>query len=55
MNDKLKDNEQQEQPVVGKKAYTPPALILYGKLTELTTGGMGSKVESNTNQLQKRP
>ena len=30
---------EQEHPVVEKKVYTPPALTVYGKLTELTAGG----------------
>jgi hypothetical protein len=32
-------------PSEEKKAYTPPALTVYGKLTELTAGGSGSKAE----------
>jgi hypothetical protein len=27
------------QPVESKRAYTPPAVITYGKLTELTASG----------------
>jgi hypothetical protein len=35
------------QPVVEKKAYKPPALTTYGKLTELTASGTGAKSENN--------
>ena len=46
MNDK--PIEKEEQPLVEKKAYTPPALTVYGKLTELTGGGTGSSAEAGT-------
>jgi hypothetical protein len=36
----------QEALVEPKKPYTPPTLIVYGKLTELTASGSGSKTES---------
>jgi hypothetical protein len=39
MDEKL-IKEEQDQPVA-KKAYTPPALTVYGKLSELTAGGTG--------------
>jgi len=34
-----------DQPVAEKKVYTPPTLTVYGKLTELTAGGIGTKTE----------
>jgi hypothetical protein len=36
----------EEQPVVEKKAYTPPKLTVYGKLSELTGGGTKGTLES---------
>jgi hypothetical protein len=29
----------QDQKIAKKRAYTPPVLTVYGKLTELTAGG----------------
>ena len=37
--------KEQEGTVVEKKVYTPPALIVYGKLTELTAGGSNAQGE----------
>ena len=56
MDEKL-IKEEQDQPVVKKKVYTPPALTVYGKLTELTAGGTGLEVENNPGQGEpkKRP
>ena len=39
MDEKQIEKKEQEETVVEKKAYTPPALTVYGKLTELTAGG----------------
>ena len=38
MDEKLIETKE-EQPVEPKKAYTPPKLTVYGKLTELTASG----------------
>jgi hypothetical protein len=38
--------QEQEAPVEPKKPYTPPTLIVYGKLTELTAGGTGHQSEN---------
>lgn len=38
MEEKLIETKE-EQPTEEKKVYTPPTLIRYGKLTELTAGG----------------
>lgn len=46
MDEKL-NKEGQDQTSGKKKVYTPPALTRYGKLTELTASGTGSKTESN--------
>ena len=54
MDEELMEKEK-NQPIVKTRVYTPPTLTKYGKLSELTTGGTGSKVESNKNQLEKRP
>ena len=32
-------NNKQDREIVAKKIYTPPTLIMYGKLTELTASG----------------
>jgi hypothetical protein len=45
MNDKPIENKE-EHSLVEKKAYTPPVLTAYGKLTELTAGGAGSVTEA---------
>ena len=45
--DENKIEQEQEQPVEPKKAYTPPALTTYGKLTELTAGGSNLMSENN--------
>ncbi|HEX5941415.1 MAG TPA: lasso RiPP family leader peptide-containing protein [Anaerolineales bacterium] len=54
MDEKPMEKEQ-EQPVVEKKPYTPPALIVYGKLTELTAGGSTGNPEQHPwqDQLQR--
>ena len=44
MEEKSKE-PQQEGVNVEKKAYTPPMLTNYGKLTELTAGGSGILTE----------
>ena len=52
MNDKpIKKAE--EQPVVEKKAYTPPTLTTYGKLTELTGAGTDAGIEAINPQGMK--
>lgn len=52
MDEKLIETKEEEQPVAEKKAYTPPALTVYGKLTELTAGGSGlvSELHPDTGQ-----
>jgi hypothetical protein len=52
MEEKLIEKEG-DQPVVKKKAYTPPTLTVYGKLTELTAGGSTGSLENNPSQDQK--
>ena len=55
MEEKLIEQEQ-DQPVVKKKIYTPPTLTVYGKLTELTAGGTGTDTEDTPGQeAMKRP
>lgn len=55
MNEKPMEKEQ-EQPIVEKKAYTPPTLTVYGKLTELTAGGSGQAHEAgNPHEPKLRP
>ena len=46
MDENKKIAQEQEQPVAEKKAYTPPALTRYGKLTELTATGTGMDIEA---------
>lgn len=38
--------KKQDQEIVMKKTYTPPALTVYGKLTDLTGGGVGTVTEA---------
>lgn len=45
----------QNQKIVKKKVYTPPILTVYGKLTELTAGGVGSVSEGGSSASMKRP
>jgi hypothetical protein len=45
MEEKLIENKA-EQPAEVKKAYTPPTLTVYGKLTELTAGGTATRNEN---------
>ena len=47
MEEKLIEAQQEGQPEAPKKSYTPPALIVYGKLTELTAGGTGTENEGS--------
>ena len=44
--DEKKIEKEIEQPVVKKKAYTPPEIIKYGKLNDLTAGGTNPQMES---------
>ena len=53
MDEKL-NQEGQDQPTE-KKVYTPPTLITYGKLNELTAGGVGTKTESSMKEATKKP
>jgi hypothetical protein len=43
------------QPVEGKKTYSPPAVITYGKLTELTASGTtpGTEGTGTGNKFKK--
>jgi hypothetical protein len=55
MEEKLIETKE-EQPAEEKKAYTPPALIVYGKLTELTAGGSANAHEAgNPHEPKLRP
>lgn len=45
MDEKPIEKEAKQQ-ILQKKAYTPPALTVYGKLTELTAGGTSGTLES---------
>lgn len=42
-----KIKKQQKKVLVKKRAYTPPMLTLYGKLTELTASGTGTVNEAS--------
>lgn len=46
---------EQEEPTVEKKVYTPPAVTVYGNLTELTAGGSGVQGEPNPGQPNQPP
>ena len=55
MDEKL-NNERQDQPTEKKKVYTPPAVTQYGKLTDLTASGTGTKQETKGNpDSMKKP
>jgi len=45
MNEKPIEKKEQEELVMEKKVYMPPALTMYGKLTQLTAGGSLEKNE----------
>ena len=47
MEDKLIESKQEEVNVE-KKEYTPPTLIVYGKLTDLTAGGSKGSPEGGS-------
>jgi hypothetical protein len=48
--------QEQEAPVEPKKRYTPPTLIVYGKLIQLTAGGpSGSNEGSHSSNMAKHP
>lgn len=48
--------KKQDEPVKEKKVYTPPALIVYGKMTELTAAGSGLEPEGqSSSQNKQRP
>jgi hypothetical protein len=49
MEKKLIEKEQ-ERPAAEKRVYTPPSLKSYGKLTELTAAGSGTKTENKPGQ-----
>ena len=54
MNEKRIETKE-EQPAEPKKAYTPPTLTVYGKLTELTASGtqLGKEGPGTGNELRK--
>ena len=55
MDEKLIETKE-EQPAKPKKVYTPPALTVYGKLSELTAGGSGHAHEAgNPHDIKLRP
>ena len=39
---------------VTKKKYTPPALKVYGKLSELTAGGTKGNTEGGSGRMDKK-
>jgi hypothetical protein len=45
----------QKEVNVEKKAYTPPSLVKYGKLSELTAGGSSTAQESHPDPSKRRP
>jgi hypothetical protein len=45
MGEKLIETKQ-DQPVLKKKVYIPPTLIVYGKISDLTKSGGTGKKES---------
>jgi hypothetical protein len=49
--DENKIEQEQEQSIEPKKAYTPPVLTTYGKLTELTAGGSVGNPETSGNTM----
>ena len=57
MDDKPIETKE-EQPVPEKKEYTPPTLTVYGKLADLTGGGLTGGQEphqgANPSPLDKR-
>jgi hypothetical protein len=57
MEEKLIEIKKEEQ-TEEKKAYTPPELVVYGKLTDLTAGGKSGNSEPsggpNKNDLTRR-
>lgn len=53
--DEKKTQKEQEQSNTRKKAYTPPALTMYGKLSELTGAGTGTSTEQGSQSMSKRP
>jgi hypothetical protein len=52
--DEKKIEQEQEQPIVEKRAYTPPTLSIYGKLTELTASGTGMEMENMSQMTPDR-
>jgi hypothetical protein len=54
MEQNLVEKKQVQLPVA-KKVYTPPTLIVYGKLTELTAGGSGTKNENFPVAIERKP
>lgn len=38
-----------------KKFYSPPVLIVYGKVADLTAGGTGKDKEGMNNETNKHP
>lgn len=53
MEEKMIEKNQDPQ-IVKKKFYTPPALIVYGKLTELTAGGTKNTGEPGMSTVGNR-
>ena len=49
MEEKLIETKQ-EGPTLEKKVYTPPALTVYGKLTDLTAGGSKGSLEGGSSK-----
>jgi len=52
MEEKLIETKQ-DQPIVKKKVYTPPTLIVYGKLTDLTAAGSAGNPEQGSDSKNK--
>lgn len=49
-----KHRKNQEKVNVKKRRYTPPMLILYGKLADLTAGGTNASGEPGNSKVGNR-
>ena len=47
--------KKQDKPISKKKVYRTPNLTVYGKLTELTAGGVGTASEAGSSAMNKMP
>ena len=56
MDEKL--NKEEQEQTVAKKVYTSPTLTVYGKLSDLTAAGTGTKSEgagTSDNKNRQKP